>query len=216
LLANQATDGVMKSRDGHAEVIGFDHQDRTGRISVWVLPMNGDRKPYAFLDTQFNVQMGNFSPDGRRVAYVSNDSGRDEVYVVPFPGPGARVQVSTGGGSQPRWRSDGRELVYLSPQTKMMAAEVAEGGSTFRVGAVRTLFLLSGRLEGVPGYLYDMTPDGQRFIAVQDLEHTSSIPLTVVVNWDAELRKTMMRAVHHINAIQRDLCPATHEFSLLS
>jgi eukaryotic-like serine/threonine-protein kinase len=132
--------------------------------------------------------MGKFSQDGRWVAYVSNDSGREEVYVVPFPGPGARVQVSTGGGSQPRWRSDGRELIYVSTENNMMAAEVAEGGSNLHVGTVRTLFLLSG-LGGVPGYLYDVTPDGQRFIAVRDLEHTSTAPLTVVVNWDAQLGK---------------------------
>jgi serine/threonine protein kinase len=166
----------------------FDHQDGSGKISVWVLPMSGDRKPSAFVDTQFNAQMGKFSPDGRWVAYVSNDSGRDEVYVVPFPGPGARVQVSTGGGSQPRWRSDGRELVYLSLETKMMAAEVTMSAGNFRVGAVQTLFLLSG-LNGVPGYLYDMNPDGQKFIAVQDLEHTSTIPLTVVINWPEKLNK---------------------------
>jgi serine/threonine protein kinase/WD40 repeat protein len=166
----------------------FDHQDGSGKISIWVLPMSGDRKPSAFVDTQFKAEMGKFSPDGCWVAYVSNDSGRDEVYVVPFPGPGARVQVSTGGGSQPRWRSGGRELVYLSLETKMMAAEVTMSAGNFRVGTVQTLFLLSG-LKGVPGYLYDMTADGQRFIAVQDLEHTSTIPLTVVVNWDAELRK---------------------------
>jgi eukaryotic-like serine/threonine-protein kinase len=166
----------------------FDHQDRSGKISVWVFPMTADRKPYAFVDTEFEAQLGKFSPDGRWVAYVSNDSGRDEVYVVPFPGPGARVQVSTEGGSQPRWRVDGRELVYLSTETKLMAAEVTEDGNNFHVGAVRTLFLLSG-LGGVPGYLYDITPDGQRFVAVQDLVHTSTIPLTVVVNWDAELGK---------------------------
>jgi Tol biopolymer transport system component len=174
------------SPDG--QVLLFDHQDRSGKISVWVLPMHGERKPHAFVDTQFKAEMGKFSPDGGWVAYVSNDSGRDEVYVLPFPGPGARVQISTGGGTQPRWRGDGRELVYLSPETKLMAAEVAAAGNNFHVGEVRALFLLSG-LGGVPGYLYDMTPDGQRFIAVQDLEHTSTIPLTVVINWNAEMNK---------------------------
>jgi eukaryotic-like serine/threonine-protein kinase len=109
--------------------------------------------------------MGQFSPDGRWVAYVSNDSGQDEVYVVPFPGPGARVQVSTSGGAQPRWRSDGRELFYLSPETKVMAAEVSPAERSFKVGTVRPLFTLTG-LGGVPGYLCDVTADGQKFIAV--------------------------------------------------
>jgi Tol biopolymer transport system component len=166
----------------------FDRQDKAGKISVWVLPLKENRKPYPFVETQFNAQMGKFSPDGRWVAYVSNDSGKDEVYVVPFPGPGGREQVSTGGGTQPRWRKDGRELFYLSPETKMMAAEVTAGAKDFRTGSVRALFTLSG-LGGVPGYLYDVTSDGQKFIAVQDMEHTSTVPLTILVNWPAELTK---------------------------
>jgi serine/threonine protein kinase len=166
----------------------FDHQDKSGKISVWVLPFSGDRKPYRFVETQFNAQAGKFSPDGRWVAYVSNDSGRDEVYVAPFPGPGGRVQVSSGGGSQPRWRRDGRELFYLSPDIKMMAADVSATAEDFRAGSVRTLFAVSP-LGGVPGYLYDVTADGQRFVVAQDFEHTSTLPLTMVINWPAELKK---------------------------
>jgi eukaryotic-like serine/threonine-protein kinase len=166
----------------------FDRQDKSGKISVWVLPLGGDRKPYAFVETQFDSQMGMFSPDGHWVAYVSNDSGKAEIYVVPFPGPGTRVRVSMDGGAQPRWRRDGRELFYLSPATEMMAAEVSAGPGDFRVGAVRRLFALSG-LGGVPGNLYDVTADGQKFIAVQDLEHTSTVPLTIVINWPAQLKK---------------------------
>jgi hypothetical protein len=131
----------------------FDRQDKSGKISVWVLPLTGDQKPYVFVETQFDSQIAMFSPDGRWVAYVSNDSGKAEVYVVPFPGPGPRVQVSTGGGSQPRWRRDGRELFYLSLATEMMAADVSAVPGDFRVGAVRTLFALRG-LGGVPGNLY--------------------------------------------------------------
>jgi len=174
------------SPDGH--LLLFNHQDKFGKISMWVLPLSGDRKPYAFLETPFNAQMGEFSPDGRWVAYVSNDSGKDEIYVVPFPNAGARVQVSTEGGSQPRWRRNGRELYYLSPGSKIMVAELPAATNDFRVGAVRPLFALSG-LTGVPGYLYDVSADGQKFIAVQELEHTSTVPLTVVANWPAELRK---------------------------
>jgi len=85
----------------------------------------GDRKPYAFLSTPFNEQGGVFSPDGRWVAYQSNESGRDEIYVRPFPGPGGQWQVSTAGGSDPRWRPDGKELYYLAPDLKLMAAAVS-------------------------------------------------------------------------------------------
>jgi serine/threonine protein kinase len=166
----------------------FDRQDKSGKMSVWVFPLIGDQKPYVFVETQFDSQMAMFSPDGHWVAYVSNDSGKAEVYVVPFPGPGPRVQISAGGGSEPRWRRDGRELFYLSLATEMMAADVSAVPGEFRVGTVRTLFGLSG-LGGVPGNLYDVTADGQKFIAVQDLEHTSTVPLTIVTNWPAQIQK---------------------------
>ena len=174
------------SPDG--QVLLFDHQDKAGKFSIWALPFSGDRKPYTFMESRFNSQMGKFSPDGHWVAYVSNDSGTDEVYAAPFPGPGSRIQISSGGGSQPRWRRDGQELFYLSPEQKMMAAQIIAGGGDFRVGSVHTLFTVSP-LGGVPGYLYDVTADGQKFIIAQDFEHTSTVPLTIVTNWSAELRK---------------------------
>lgn len=186
LLESLANYPSSWSPNGHSLL--FNHQDKSGKISMWVLPLSGNRKPYRFLETPFNAQMGEFSPDGRWVAYVSNDSGKDEIYVVSFPNAGARVRVSTGGGSQPRWRRDGRELYYLSPEAKIMVAELPPAMSDFRVGAVRPLFALSG-LTGVPGYLYDVSADGQKFIAVQELEQTSTVPLTVVAHWPAELRK---------------------------
>ena len=174
------------SADGR--VLLFDHQDKSGKMSVWGLPLTGDRKPYAFVETQFNAQMAIFSPDGRWVAYVSNDSGNDQVYVAPFPGPGGRVQVTMGGGSQPRWRQNGRELFFLLPDRKIAAAEITESAEGLRVGAVRTLFALS-LMGGAPGYIYDVTADGQRFITAQDVWHTSTIPITIVTNWSAELNK---------------------------
>jgi hypothetical protein len=173
------------SSDGR--LLLFDHQDKSGKIAVWVLPFTAERKPYAYVETQFNAQMGKFSPDGLWVAYVSNDSGRDEVYIAPFPGPGGRVQISSGGGSQPRWRHDGRELFYISPETKIMGAELSVAAADVRVGAVRSL--IGTTLGGIVGYLYDVTPDGQRFIVSQGFEQTSTDPLTVVTNWPAELTK---------------------------
>jgi len=174
------------SPDGH--ILLFDHQDKAGRFSIWALPFSGDRKAFAFVESKFNSQMGKFSPDGHWVAYVSSDSGTEEVYLAPFPGPGNRIQVSSGGGSQPLWRRDGQELFYLSPELKMMAAQLTETAGDFRVGSVRTLFTVSP-IGGVPGYLYDVTPDGERFIIAQDFEHTSTVPLTLVTNWSAELGK---------------------------
>jgi eukaryotic-like serine/threonine-protein kinase len=166
----------------------FDRQNKTGKVSIWVLPFSGDRKPYPFVETQFNAQAGKFSPDGHWVAYVSNDSGQDEIYIAPFPGPGSRVQVSSAGGSQPRWRRDGRELFFLSPDIKMMSADLTLTAGDFHVGSVRQLFAVSP-LGGVPGYLYDVTADGQKFIIAQDFEHTTTVPLTIVANWPAGLNK---------------------------
>jgi eukaryotic-like serine/threonine-protein kinase len=174
------------SPDG--QILLFDHQDKAGKFSIWALPLSEGRKPHTFVESQFNSQMGKFSSDGHWVAYVSSDSGTEEVYVAPFPGPGSRIQVSSGGGSQPRWRRDGQELFYLSPELKIMAAQITAAAGDFRVGSVRTLFTVSP-LGGVPGYLYDVTADGQKFIIAQDFEHTSTVPLTIVTNWSAELRK---------------------------
>jgi len=165
----------------------FEHQDTAGKTSIWVMPMKGERKPRPFLETQFKTESGMFSPDGHWVAYVSNDSGEDEVYVVPFPGPAGRVRVSAAGGSQPRWNRDGRRIFYLSSQNKLTEAEVTENPHEFRVGATRELFAL--RPLTLPGYIYDAAQDGQKFLVLQELEETSVAPLTLVLNWPAEVKK---------------------------
>lgn len=104
---------------------------------LWVLPLFGDRKPFPILQTALNESAGQFSPDGHWIAYASNESGRFEVYVAPFPGPGGKWQVSAAGGFFPRWRRDTREMFYLAPDNALMA--VAGGGqdSAFEVGTGR-------------------------------------------------------------------------------
>jgi eukaryotic-like serine/threonine-protein kinase len=158
---------------------------KTG-FDLWVLPLFGDRKPFQFLQTQFNERGGQFSADGRWVAYVSDESGKLEVYVAPFPGPGGKWQVSTTGGTQPRYRRDGKEIFYLAPDNKLMAAAVNGQGSAFEVGAVRPLF--DTRPSG-PGFVYDVAPDGQRFLVNTLTEEVASTPITLVVNWPALLKK---------------------------
>src|SRR5688500_1735085 len=101
-----------------------------------VTSSSGDRKPFPFLQTQFVESAGQFAPDGQWMAYVSTESGRPEVYVTSFPGPGASWQVSTGGGNWPRWRRDGREIHYVAPNNRLMAAAVSGQGSTFAIGGV--------------------------------------------------------------------------------
>jgi Tol biopolymer transport system component len=153
---------------------------------LFVLSLSGDRKPVPFLNTQFNVAPGQFSPDGRWVAYASDESGKFEVYVAPFLGPGGKWQISTTGGIQLRWRHDGSEIFYIAPDGKLMAAAVNGKGSSFEVGAVQPLF--QTRVTGLR-YQYDVAADGMHFLVDSTPEQEASAPITVVLNWDVGLKK---------------------------
>jgi serine/threonine protein kinase len=148
---------------------------------LMVLPLTGDRKPFPFLSTPFNEQQGVFSPDGKWVAYQSDESGRFEVYVRPFPGPGGQSQVSTGGGNSPRWRKDGKEIYYIAPDLKLMAVAVATQGTTFTPGTPEALFQthITG---GANRQQYDVARDG-RFLINTDLADTSTEPIHLLLNW---------------------------------
>ncbi len=159
---------------------------RTGR-DLWVLPLFGDRKPLPFLQTQFNEnQYARFSPDGRWVAYVSDESGADQVYVAPFPGPGGKWQISASGGNFPAWRGDGKEIVFLSTDDKLVATAVNARGADFQVGTSRTLFQARPARIGLP---FDVSRDAQRFLMNTAPAERSGIPVTLVVNWTAGLKK---------------------------
>jgi Tol biopolymer transport system component len=152
---------------------------------LMVLPLAPDQKttdgkPYAFLSTPFNEQNGVFSPDGKWVAYQSDESGRHEIYVRPFPGPGGQWQVSTGGGRMPRWRGDGKELYYLSPDLKLMAAGVTVQGASLAPGTPEALFQTHVIVN--PNRQYDVGRDG-RFLIATDLESASSEPIHLLLNW---------------------------------
>jgi eukaryotic-like serine/threonine-protein kinase len=153
---------------------------------LFVLPLSGDRKPVPFLQTPFNEYDGQFSPDGRWVAYGSDESGKDEVYVAPFPGPGGKWQISTAVGTFPRWRRDGTEIFYLAPDNNLMAAAVNGKGSSFEVGAVKPLF--EARALDPTRNSFAVSADGQRFLINTDPQ-TTSAPITVVLNWAAGLKK---------------------------
>lgn len=161
---------------------------KTG-YDLWILPLAAGAKPFPLLQTPFNEQNAQFSPDGRWVAYASNESGHFEVYVIPFHpeggAPGAKRQVSTAGGNYPHWRGDGKEIFYMTPAEKLMAAEVGEKGEVFEAGQVQALF---GPVKA--GYFYDASADGQRFlVAASAAETTSGEPLTMVQNWTAGMKK---------------------------
>jgi Uma2 family endonuclease len=144
--------------------------------------LEGDRKPFAFLNTSFGKRSGQFSPDGRWVAYQSNESRRDEVYVRPFPGAAGQWQISTSGGSQARWRADGKELYYIDPDGKLMAAPIAVKGGTLEPGTPMALF--QTRIFGggaSTGQQYDVARDG-RFLINTVLDDAAS-PITLILNW---------------------------------
>jgi Tol biopolymer transport system component/tRNA A-37 threonylcarbamoyl transferase component Bud32 len=148
---------------------------------LMVLPLTGDRKPYPFLSTPFNEQQGVFSPDGKWVAYQSNESGRNQVYVRPFPGPGGQWQVSTEGGTSPRWRADGKELYYLASDSKLMAVAVLAQGAAFTPGTPAALFQTRiPQSNNRPNY--DVARDG-RFLIATDLQDTSTEPIHLLLNW---------------------------------
>jgi Tol biopolymer transport system component len=134
---------------------------KTGQ-DLWALPVDGDRKPFPIVQTRFDEQDGQFSPDGKWLAYQSNQSGRVEIYVQSFPGSGAPFQVSIAGGSQVRWRRDGRELFYVAPDRRLMAVPIrlTQNTGQIDIGASVPLFSLgAGALVN-----YMVSPDGQRFL----------------------------------------------------
>ena len=152
---------------------------------IWVLPLEQGGEPRPFLQTPFNENFPAFSPDGRWVAYDSNESGRSQVYVTPFPGPGRKWQVSAQGGRKPRWRADGKELFFWSTSLqRLMGAEVIVQEDTFQVGEVSELaeFRPGARLKN-----YDPTADGQRFLLVETNDTSELSALTLVTNWTSEL-----------------------------
>ena len=153
---------------------------------IWVYSFE-DKAPRPFLQGPYAETSATFSPDGRWLAYASDESGRSEVYVQPFPGPGAKSQVSTAGGVQPRWRGDGRELFYREDNGRFMAVPISAPGTAFEAGTPRALFDL--RATSTPGTHYDVTADGQRFIVSVPVQAEGASPLTLVLNWPALLQR---------------------------
>ena len=160
-----------------------------GGSDVWILPTDGNRSPTPFLETPFIEAQPEFSPDGRWIAYASNESGRFEVYARPYPGPGAKLQASNDGGFEPAWSRDGRELFYRNGP-KMMAVAVRPG-SPSSFGRPVTIFEKSG-LYSEPNLerrLYDVAPDGTRFVMLRAIASESPPQLRVLTGWTEFARR---------------------------
>jgi eukaryotic-like serine/threonine-protein kinase len=171
------------SRDG--KYIAYVNQSKDTGFDIFILPTFGEAKPFPFVKTSFNEFWPVFSPDGRFLAYQSNESGRNEVYVQSFPGPGGKWQVSTAGGVEPKWNADGKEIVYRAPDQNLMAVEV-KAADSFQAGVPKPLF--AARVApGIARNRYVAAPDDQRFLVVAPIKRESMTPTTVVLNWAAEL-----------------------------
>jgi len=159
------------------------------RTDLFVVPLQGERKALPFIQDRFDETQGRFSPDGRWIAYVSDESGRPEVYVQTFPDHTGKWQISTMGGNDPQWRADGKELYYLSPDSKMNAVAVrTEGG--FEVENPTVLFDARVVLPETTFRHYAVTGDGQRFLLLAPVGEEKPASTAVVVNWTAALPKS--------------------------
>jgi eukaryotic-like serine/threonine-protein kinase len=186
----QLTEGPMNkfpsdwSRNG--KYLLYDQVDPATGADLWALPLEAPRKPVLVLQTPFAEMRAQFSPDGKWIAYESNESGRSEIYVRAFPSSTGQWQISNQGGTSARWRGDGKELFYLSPDGKMMAVGIRTSAASVEADPPRELFGAS--LSGLY-FSYDITSDGRRFLLVEPPEAQGGIaPLTVVLNWQAGLK----------------------------
>ena len=169
---------------------------KTGQ-DLWIAPQpsegtGGDRKPFPYLQTEFDEKHGRFSPDAHWVAYTSNESGRDEVYVQSLPLSGAKFQISAGGGTEPQWRKDGAELFYIAEDGTLTAVPVKLAGSTsepLQVGQPKRLFPVPVLDTFIVQRSYEVSKDGQRFLMRALAGGATAPPLTVVLNWQTQLKK---------------------------
>jgi serine/threonine protein kinase len=183
LLLKSDNDAIPNDWSADGRLIVYSAPDPKTRFDVWVLPLSGDQRPFSFNATPAGESAGKLSPDGRWIAYTSNESGTSEVYVQSFPSGGGKRQISTNGGAGPQWRGDGRELFYYARDGKLMAVTV-RSGATFEAGAPLKLFeFRSGSTTIVTLPPYTVTADGQRFLINSIVETQVSAPLTVIVNW---------------------------------
>ena len=172
------------SRDGRF-LLYFDRPasgTRVGRLSA--LPMSGDRKSFVLYPSTIDGKwMAAFSPDGRWVVFATDEAGRTEVCAVSFPDGKRKIQISNAGGDSPRWRADGREILYSGPGRSLMAVDV-QTGDDLKPGVPRRLFDFPGVIRG-----WDVTPDGQRFLVNVPVVESNAMPLNLVVNWTARLKR---------------------------
>jgi Tol biopolymer transport system component len=174
------------SKDGRFMLfLNRSDEEKTGG-DIWALPLADGGKPFPVLDSEFEEAYAQLSPDVKWIAYVTDKTGRWEVFVRSFPEPGMEWQVSTDGGAQPRWRPDGNELFFIGLDGRLMAALVRHAGSEgLDIAAAAPLFTphMGAAVQPLSLALYNVLPDGKRFLMLNVQEETVSSPLTVLLNW---------------------------------
>jgi serine/threonine protein kinase/Tol biopolymer transport system component len=167
----------------------YQNPSARGDADLWVLPLDKERKPYPVAQTEYQEQLGQFSPEAKWMAWQSDESGRDEIYLQPLPGSkttGGKRRISTNGGQQVRWRRDGKELFYVAPDNKLMAVPIqfSPGETSVEAGNPSVLFpvRLTGRTQTSFGYQYVASADGQRFLMYVPSEEPDP-PINVIMNW---------------------------------
>jgi Tol biopolymer transport system component len=179
------------SPDGH--FVLFRVNDPKNEYDLWSVPVDGDRKAFPIVQTSANEPDGQFSPDGKWIAYQSADAGRFEIYVQPFPGPGSKIPISSNGGTQVRWPRDSKELFYIALDGRLMAVPIrlAKDGKTIEPGAPVPLFAthIGGAYSDTSRPQYVVSRDGQRFLMNTVIEESAASSLTVILNWRPERGK---------------------------
>ena len=197
MIASAAGGAVSEVRASRSIVSGLDdwshdgryllYHDSPGQMSAFEVSGTGQTIKIAETSVGRPPDEGKFSPDGRAVAFNTEETGRAEVYIKAFPPTGDRWQMSNGGGVQPRWRADGRELYYLALDGTMMAVDIVSGPPTLKAGAPHALF----KTRMVPNYgqdQYTVSPDGRRFLVIDPIADDRFVPLRIIVNWPALLK----------------------------
>jgi Tol biopolymer transport system component len=192
LLKKEALPVAPSSISADSKLLVYVTAPGSARQRLWIhelAPEKSDTKDYPLLGTNFLESNAQFSPDGSWLAYSSDDTGRLEIYVVPFPSLSSKTPISTSGGRFPRWRRDGREMFYVAPDGNMMAVALDASGNSPNPSTPKPLFPTRLVTIGSSDYQYDVTADGQRFLINSPPAEQDSEPITLYVNWMAALQK---------------------------
>jgi Tol biopolymer transport system component len=170
-----------------ARFLLYDSFDPNRGVDIWALPLEGDRTPFEVVQTEFNERLAQFSPDGTWIAYQSDKTGRFEIYVRPFPGPGGDSRVSIDGGEQVRWNPTGKELFYVAPDDRLMAVPIrlSSNRETVELGTPAGLFAtnVGSTAINTNRQQYVVSPDGQSFVMNSVVGEATTSPITVILNW---------------------------------